>query len=178
MGMFDRYVVSGTEFVCSEGHDLSGEEFQGKDLDCSLATHAILDGTLSVSDGQELPRWTTTIFVGATCSQCPAYVQAVTANICPAGSCDFAVTVEGKTGRVLAIERDGESTADFIAAAPTRGYLRGAIGPLPHDVAVELAGSIRSARCTACDSDRWCRCGAPHAAYWIARAVRLLAGVP
>lgn len=177
MGMFDYYVVAGPEFVCSEGHDLAGEEFQGKGMDCTLATHTIADGALSLGRGQELPRWTTTIFVGAWCSRCPVYVQAVTANQCHAGSCDFAVTVEGKTGRILAIERCSESTAEFLAAAPSREYLRGAIGPLPSDVAEDLARRIRSARCTACESDRWCNCGAPHAAYWIGRAVRLLAGL-
>ena len=176
MGMFDYFQCSGPEFVCSEGHDLSGEEFQGKYMDCTLATHSIADSVLSLGDEQTLPRWTTTIFVGASCSRCPVYVQAVTANTCHAADCRFAVTVEGKTGRILAIERCGESTAEFLAAAPTREYLRGAIGPLPSDVAEELAMRIRSARCTACNSDFWCRHGAPHAAFWIARAVRMLAG--
>ncbi len=175
MGMFDYYSVSGPEFVCSEGHDLSAEEFQGKSLDCTLAMHSIVDGMLTLGDGQSLPRWTTTIFVGACCSRCPAYVQAVTANIIHAGDCDFAVTVEGKTGKILAIERHGTSTAEFIAAEPAREWMRGAIGPMPLDAAEELARHVRSARCTACNSDRWCRCGAPHAAYWIAQAVRMLA---
>lgn len=36
MGLFDYVTVRGPSFVCSEGHDLSGEEFQTKDFGCEM----------------------------------------------------------------------------------------------------------------------------------------------
>lgn len=46
MGMFDSvYFVDGAP-KCGEGHDLAGEEFQTKDLDCNLDQYAIEGGIL------------------------------------------------------------------------------------------------------------------------------------
>ena len=41
MGLFDYVSVNDPRFVCSEGHDLRGEEFQTKDFACSLGTITI-----------------------------------------------------------------------------------------------------------------------------------------
>jgi hypothetical protein len=40
MGLYDTVKVSDPRFVCSEGHDLSDEEFQTKDLEKLIAKRA------------------------------------------------------------------------------------------------------------------------------------------
>lgn len=142
MGMFDRYLCSGPAFVCSEGHDLSDEEFQGKSLSCTMAYHSIDVDRLTIGAGyygetEDLPRYTTTIFVGATCKRCPAFLQAGTFNMIDT-TCDFAVTVEGKTGKVLAIERCSETTAEFLRVMPSKKWMVGALGPMPYDEAYRI----------------------------------------
>ena len=41
MGLFDTVTVRDPRFVCSEGHDLSDEEFQTKDLGCTMGSATI-----------------------------------------------------------------------------------------------------------------------------------------
>jgi hypothetical protein len=142
MGMFDYYRVSGPAFVCSEGHDLTGEEFQGKSLSCTLASHKIDGDRLTLGAGysnktEALPHYTTTIFVGSQCPRCPAFLQAHTYNIFHT-YVDFAVAVEGRTGRVLAIERCSETTAEFLRTTPLLESMAGGMGPLPCEEAERI----------------------------------------
>lgn len=144
MGMFDYVRVSGPEFVCSEGHDLSGEEFQTKDLGCTLGYATIRSGRMhfephliergrSAEDYQRFPR---VISIGCTCSRCPGFVQANTGN--PVG-CDVDFEVDlVYDGTVLHARRVGMSTSEWMEWVVAQPWMAGAEGPMPYTEAREM----------------------------------------
>lgn len=50
MGMFDTIYIHDNRMKCKNGHDLSGHDFQTKDLTDSLATWAIKGGILKLEE--------------------------------------------------------------------------------------------------------------------------------
>jgi len=142
MGLFDTVTVRDARFVCSEGHDLSGEEFQTKDLGCTMGSAAI--DTVSAPDTKHLtlygggwnrpPRlpFLGRIHVYCSCSSCPAFVQAGTGNLCPT---NVTFEVEVIDDMVRAITRVSESTADFLVNEPQKPYMVGCEGPMSHEEA-------------------------------------------
>src|SRR5688500_9315610 len=96
MGLFDYVSVDHPAFVCSEGHDLSDEEFQTKDLGCTMGGAHIGATRISIQDGgwgetQPVP-FSGTIEVYASCTRCPAFVQNETFNTHPV-SVEFSVEI-------------------------------------------------------------------------------------
>lgn len=143
MGMFDWAHCNGPEFVCSEGHDLSGEEFQTKDLDCTLGDVVIEGGRVQFHDsglrfdGQGLgppavSPYTGTIDVGCTCKKCPAFVQAKTFNLI---GTDVSFDVEIVNDEVKSVTRTSPSTAEQLRDTPTRPWMAGCYGPVPYETA-------------------------------------------
>lgn len=137
MGMFDYVSVSGPEFVCSEGHDLSDEEFQSKDFGCEMgqvriecgrvSCRAACLGTPSAESDQ--------VEVYGTCRRCPAFVQRGTGNLI-ACWVEFAVKLDGDA--VVSVTRTSPPTAEFLRGTPLEKYMRGCEGPMPHTEAREL----------------------------------------
>lgn len=121
MGLYDTVEVRDPRFVCSEGHDLGYEEFQTKDLGCTMGWSAITSNgdpsqtRLTVHSGGwgDQPRlpYLGCMYICCSCSRCPAFVQAGTGNFCPTGV-EFEVEVVDNI--VRAIKRVSESTADYL----------------------------------------------------------------
>lgn len=149
MGLFDYVECDGTEFVCSEGHSLVSEEFQTKDLGKSMGRWHIATtltgepGGCQMADEWPAERYralTATLNVYCSCTKCPAFLQAVSANVIDVW-CEF--DVELVAGVVKTVRRVSESTADFLAKASTRDYLKGAEGPMPYADACRRQKEVR-----------------------------------
>lgn len=133
MGLFDRVAVSRPEFQCSEGHDLTGAEFQTKDLGETMG-YAEIDDRITIRDGgwgdtQQSP-FSGTIEIYTDCEMCPAFVQDTTFNLHP--TCvEFTVEIERDV--VRKITRTSKTTAEQIAEAPTLDYMPSCRGPMSHE---------------------------------------------
>ena len=137
MGLFDYVHVTDDRFVCSEGHPLSGEEFQTKDLGCTMGDSHIDRGRLHLNSGNygedpSIP-FNGTIDVYCTCTKCPAFVQYGTGNLCPSGA-SFDVEIVG--GVVVSVSRTSPSTEEFLASEPLRPYMKDCEGPMPYETAM------------------------------------------
>ncbi len=133
MGLFDYVSVNDPRFVCSEGHDMRGEQFQTKDLGCTMGD-ASIGASLIVRDGgwgDTLPQpFTGEIEIYTDCPMCPAFVQAETFNVHPVGV-EFTVVVE--CDAVVRITRTSPTSAEQIAEAPTLRYMPNCRGPMSHE---------------------------------------------
>lgn len=153
MGLFDTIKIDDDpRFVCSEGHLLYGEEFQTKDLGCTMG-HAFIDvvghdvSRMRFYDGgygdpvQQplLGRFD----IYCNCRQCPAFVQAKTANVCPV-TVDFEVEVVDDV--VRAVKRISATTAHFLENEPKQKYMAGCEGPMTYEAAVARSVEIRRVR--------------------------------
>ena len=136
MGLFDRLECVGPEFVCSEGHDLSGEEFQTKGLGCTMGGGLITHGKLRFCDGgcgdedREVP-----LEIYCTCRKCPAFVQFGTGNEISCGV-EFEVMLDGD--RVVSVKRVSQDTADWLASTPLERHMHRCEGPMPYAEVIEL----------------------------------------
>jgi hypothetical protein len=139
MGLYDHISVSGPEFVCSEGHDLSGEGFQSKDFGCTMGHVAVsADGVTMESGGwgDDVSRpLLGRFYVYGPCTQCPAFVQAKTRNIV---ECSVEFEVDIVDDKVRSITRISPSTPEFLADTPRQEWMRGCTGPLPYEEAYAL----------------------------------------
>lgn len=141
MGMFDYARVSGEVFRCSEGHDLTGEEFQTKDLQCIMGTaHIDEDGPFRFEYGgwgpDDFPKnFTGKVEVYACCPECPAFVQAGTLNLCDR-SVAFSVSIF--VDSVESVKREGGTLAEWIASEQSEAWMAGAMGPIPRDEAYAI----------------------------------------
>jgi hypothetical protein len=138
VGVFDYVRVEGEAFRCSEGHDLAGEEFQTKDLGCTMGQWLIGE-RFSGKDGgygeaPELP-FIGRIHIYSGCRQCPALVQAGTMNLCetPVG-----FVVEIVDDLVRKVRRVSPDTATFLAEYAQEEFMRGCYGPMPYGEAEEM----------------------------------------
>lgn len=130
MGLFDYVSVSGPQFVCSEGHYLGDEEFQTKDLGCTMGS-AHIGEAVEVFDGgygdtQPNP-FTDTIEIYCNCSQCPALVQYGTGNFCPT-SVEFEVEVVDS--KVKSVRRISMPTPEQIQHELAQPYMKDCEGPM------------------------------------------------
>lgn len=148
MGLYDHVHIAGPDlrFVCSEGHDVTGEEFQSKDWGCTMGdVHIAGDaiGHESGGYGDDVKRpYLGRFYVYCTCTQCPAFVQNWQR---PDGSrchnvIDMSVTFELEVvdDKIRNVKRVSTSTADWLRDEPTKEYMRDAIGPMPRAQAVLL----------------------------------------
>lgn len=156
MGLFDYVTVRDPRFVCSEGHDLTGEEFQSKDFgeqmgrvtigeDGRISTRAVCLGDPS-PDADEVE-------IYCTCTQCPAFVQFGTGNLC---ACDvtFALALTGDV--VVAVKRGSPTTREWLEAEPLERHMRRCEGPMPYAEASQLHVSYRARRPEArAEFERW-----------------------
>ena len=169
MGLFDYVTVRDPRFVCSEGHDLSGEEFQTKDFgetmgrilidrDGWITTRAVFLGTPEADSS--------VVEIYCTCTQCPAFVQFGTGNLCP---CGVTFDVSLSRDRVTEVRRTGPSTAEWLASEPLARHMRNCEGPMPYSEASRLHAGYEEMRPEArAVFDRWSE----------ARARALQAGEP
>jgi len=144
MGDHDSVTSDDPRFRCSEGHDLTQELFQTKDLGCTMGTSSIAAGRLKVDSGNwgeppALP-FSGCIRVYRDCRRCPAFVQAGTFNVV-ATFVEFEVTIVADA--VRSIERIGQSTAEFVDSAPRQPWLAGCLGPMSYDQACRVQASAR-----------------------------------
>lgn len=139
MGLFDYVKVSGPEFKCSEGHDLSGEEFQTKDLGCTMGNATIADGKLTTTPSDWgapfIPGGMALIEIYCNCTRCPAFVQAKTFNLVDHGV-TFKVLLEKDV--VQRVERVGETSAEFVANTPKQPWMKDCRGPMLYQEAYKL----------------------------------------
>ena len=141
MGLFDYVTVRDPRFACSEGHDLSDEEFQTKDLGCTMGSATIgvdrgearlvIDEDGGYGDTPRLP-FLGRICVYCVCRRCPAFVQAATGNLCPSG---VTFEVEVIDDIVRSITRVSETTSEFLANEPRKSYMVGCEGPMSYEAA-------------------------------------------
>ena len=142
MGMFDTVTVSDRRFCCSEGHDLSSETFQTKDLGECMLDWRITSGVLVPPDESEkgwgilppLP-FSGAIHIYTDCSECPAFVQAKTMNMC---GCSVAFDVMIDKNQVVYILRVSQDTKDFLIQEPKLSWMEGCHGPMSYDEALKL----------------------------------------
>jgi hypothetical protein len=133
VGVFDYAICKGPEFVCSEGHDLTGQEFQTKDFACVLAYVTIEDGHVTTEEegpagAMTQPPFDSPFTVYTSCERCPVFVQARTGNLCDV-CCEFEIAVEGD--RILSIKRISETTAEFLTREPSEPWMKDCEGPMP-----------------------------------------------
>lgn len=139
MGLYDHVSVSGPEFVCSEGHDLSVREFQSKEFGCTMGHVAISAEGVTLEPGG----WGDPIsrpllgrfYVYSSCTLCPAFVQARTHNLI---ECSVEFEIEVVDDRVRSIKRISQTTADFLLKTPKEDWMKDCKGPMPHADAYEL----------------------------------------
>ncbi len=148
MGLFDYVHVEGAEFVCSEGHDLTNEEFQTKDLGCTMGSASFADGKLTHRDGgygDGSPRRPLLgrFYVYTACKQCPVFVQAKTGNIVDV-DCTFELEFVDDVAR--SVKRVSKSTAEFLRDTPNETWMKDCIGPMPHSDTWEVRKRIWEAR--------------------------------
>lgn len=133
MGLFDYVSCDHPAFVCSEGHDLRDEEFQTKDLGCTMGSASIGNG-IDIRDGgwgETQPRpFTGTIEVYTDCKKCPAFVQNETFNMHPV-SVEFDVQIVADD--VVSIKRTSAATAEQLAQAPRLDYMPDCRGPMKYE---------------------------------------------
>lgn len=133
MGLFDYVHCDHPVFVCSDGHDLRDEEFQTKDLGCTMGSASIGE-RISIHDGgygdtQPAP-FSGSIQIYADCHSCPAFVQDVTFNLHPV-CVEFLVEISGDV--VTKITRTSASSAEQVAAAPLLEYMPNCRGPMSYE---------------------------------------------
>lgn len=155
MGLFDYVYVSDPRFVCSRGHDLSGEEFQSKDFGEMMGSVSIAGGEFTTRDGYcgKPEPDSNVVEIYCTCTKCPAFVQFGTGNLSP---CDvtFDVTLSGST--VALVTRTSPSTDDFVRDEPLQRHMKRCEGPMPYDVAQELHVHYTRMRPVQCEEfQRW-----------------------
>lgn len=133
MGCFDYVSVSDPQFKCSEGHDLSGSEFQTKDLGETMGDSSIDDGVLTYQPGRwgdpEPNPFTGTIEIYTSCQQCPAFVQNKTWNEV-ATWVEFSVVV--KENAIRSVTMTSDPTHVQVATAKTTPYMLDAHGPMTY----------------------------------------------
>lgn len=132
--MFDRIKIYDDGYRCSEGHDLRGEEFQTKGLDCDLSDFAISRGRL-----QGKLAFTGELFIYTSCSQCPAFVQPESAVVV---ECWVEFKIDLVESGVRSIELVSTPSAAW-AASEMRGGQR---GPMTVAAAEDLARQIFGAQ--------------------------------
>lgn len=138
MGLFDYVSVSDARFVCSEGHDLSGCEFQSKDFGETMGTVVIdADGRIDFIEGYcgKPEPDSTTAEIYCDCQRCPAFVQDGTGNLCPC-PVEFRITIVGD--RVTGVERISDASSDWLSSEPKKEYMRNCEGPMPFEEAKRL----------------------------------------
>ena len=72
---------------------------------------------------------------GATCTKCPAFVQAKTANLC-SHSVEYAVAIEAD--HIVWLARISETSAEFVEREPKRPWMVECLGPMTYDEAMAL----------------------------------------
>lgn len=140
MGMFDDVKVD-SQFRCSEGHDLSEEDFQSKDFGETMGLIAINGDKIHMEEGGYgyLPKLPLLgrFSVYGNCSKCPAFVQADTFNLIPCGV-EFELEVVDDV--IRSIKRTSQSTAEFIESTPKEEWMRDCYGPMSHAEALKMRG--------------------------------------
>lgn len=133
MGLYDYVKCDDPRFICSEGHDLCHEQFQTKDLGCTMGESTICDGRLTIDDGGwgESPTmpFSGVIELYCDCKQCPAFVQDGTFNLISTWV-EFSATVEADL--VTEVKRTSISTAEFVKSEPLKPHMRGCAGPMSY----------------------------------------------
>ncbi len=144
MGLFDYLNVQGADFVCSEGHDLSVEEFQTKDLGSTMGSAFIDEERITITPGDwgEPPKmpFLGRMHIYTTCSKCPAFVQATTQNLC-ATWVEFEVTIVDD--KIRSVTRISPTTAEYLETEPKKPYMVDCLGPMPYEEAYRIHLSRR-----------------------------------
>lgn len=147
MGMFDYVRVRDPRFVCSEGHDLGGEEFQTKDFGCTMGYVGIADDRVNLENGGygDSPKRPLLgrFDVGCRCAKCPAFVQFGTGN---AIACGVNFDVEIIDDAIRSIKRTSPSAAEFVRDQPLLRHMKRCEGPMSYADAIYLHVNYRDAR--------------------------------
>ena len=138
MGLYDDVSCYREDCKCSEGHDLSGSDFQTKDLGCGMGAF-VIEETLTGTPGDygdEIKR----PFLGrvsfyTTCKECPAFVQARTYNLV-----GMWVTFEAEIvyDKVVTFTRISPDTKDWLVNEPQQPFMDGCFGPMSYNEAYNM----------------------------------------
>lgn len=155
MGLFDHVTVKDPRVVCSNGHDLSAEEFQSKDFGCEMGWVAIENGHVSsraVFLGKPEAD-SNKIEIYGTCQQCPAFVQFGTGNLI---GCDVSFEIELDGDTIKAVVRTSPATNDWLHDEPLEPYMKRCEGPMSYQDAERLHRHYREHRVEHhAEFDRW-----------------------
>lgn len=145
MGLFDYVTVSDPRFICSNGHDLSAEEFQSKDFGCKMGRVAIENGRISSHAGYfgEPEADSNKVEIYCTCRQCPAFVQFGTGNLI---GCDVSFEIELDGAMIKSIVCTSPATNDWLRDEPLEQYMKRCEGPMPYADAEHLHRHYRELR--------------------------------
>ena len=145
MGLFDYVTMRDPRFVCSNGHDLCGEEFQSKDFGCEMgrvlvesdrvSTHAVCLGKPEAD--------TAKAEIYGTCTQCPAFVQFGTGNLI---GCEVSFEIDLDGDAVKSIKRTSLATNDWLRDEPLARHMNRCEGPMPYAEAEQLHIHYRKCR--------------------------------
>jgi hypothetical protein len=145
MGDYDMVVARDPRLVCSEGHDVTDEGLQTKDLGCTMGHAEIVGDKLLYWPGHWgeplAPPVRACLRVCCTCRRCPAFIQRETLNVVGTWV-EFEIDVVDD--EVRSITRVSESTAEFLENEPRSDHMQGCLGPMPYEAAYEAAAVRRS----------------------------------
>lgn len=147
MGLFDTVRVD-ERFTCSEGHDLTGEEWQSKDFGETMGTVTISEDTVTLEPGEwgapPMRPLLGRFGIYMTCKKCPAFVQRDTGNIVGHW---VEYMLEIVDDRIRMIKRMGDSSKKFAEKIPKLSWMKDAYGPMSYEEAEALHCKILDERC-------------------------------
>jgi hypothetical protein len=155
MGLFDYVTVNDPCFVCSNGHDLSAEEFQSKDFGCTMGRVVIENERVSSHDGYfgKPEADSKTVEIYCTCRQCPAFVQFGTGNLI---GCDVTFEIELDGSAVKLVTRTSPATNDWLRDESLKRHMKRCEGPMPYRDAELLHVHYRKRRVEQhAEFDKW-----------------------
>lgn len=147
MGLYDTLRITHDLARCPDGHDLSEQEWQTKDLGESMgAFHLDETGEIKPLDLPE-ERWRPSLFppkgtvqVYTDCPECPVWVQKGTGNVIHA-DVDYELQFEGT--RLTGYLRTTVPYAEQLAKRQASTWFEGAVGPLSDAEAHDLSSAYR-----------------------------------
>jgi hypothetical protein len=126
LGLYDDIIVTGEWCRCSEGHDLSGEVFQTKDLGSTMGRWSLAEDLRGEfggwGDAVSMPL-SGTIAIYTSCPVCPAFLDLGTWNVLMAWV-EFEVDLDAN--RLVAVWRISQPSAEWIESERAAG----SIGPM------------------------------------------------
>jgi hypothetical protein len=147
VGLFDTVRVD-ERFTCSEGHDLTGEEWQSKDFGETDGDVIIAEDTVTLKPGEwgdsPMRPLLGRFAIYTTCKKCPAFVQRETGNMIGHW---VEYVLEIVDDRIRAIKLVSDTAKEFAEKIRKLSWMKDAYGPMTYEEAEALHSKILDERC-------------------------------